>query len=176
MFSTGFTFTQCLTSFSSIDHLFCLCAQVLILFHLTQVRFSQSNHLLFLSLMPIIRTGFPILGELINLVNSVIIFLSQMVNFPNHIPDCDSSSPALLNFFLYSVASICSTITSPPMGKSDHVVVSVSIDFWSNSQQDAPFHHIAYDYSCAYWDGLCDHLRDVPWDDIFELSASAAAS
>ena len=52
-----------------------------------------------------------------------------MVNFPNHIPDCDSSSPALLNFFLYSVASICSTITSPPMGKSDHVVVSVSIDF-----------------------------------------------
>ena len=93
------------------------------------MRFSQSNHLLFLSLTPIIRTGLPILGELINLVNSVIIFLSQMVNFPNPIPDCDSSSPALLNFFLYSVASICSTITSPPMEKSDHVVVSVSIDF-----------------------------------------------
>ena len=64
----------------------------------------------------------------------------------------------------------------PPLGNSDHVVVSVSIDFPSNSQQDAPFHHIAYDYSCAYWDGLCDHLRDVPWDDIFELSASAAAA
>ena len=30
----------------------------------------------------------------------------------------------------------------PPLGKSDHVVVSVSIDFPSNSQQDAPFHHI----------------------------------
>ena len=26
------------------------------------------------------------------------------------------------------------------------------------------------------WDGLCDHLRDVPWEDIFKLSASAAAS
>ena len=24
-------------------------------------------------------------------------------------------------------------------------------------------------------DGICDHLRDVPWEDIFELSASAAA-
>ena len=24
--------------------------------------------------------------------------------------------------------------------------------------------------------GPCDHLRDVPWDDIFKLSASAAAS
>ena len=25
-------------------------------------------------------------------------------------------------------------------------------------------------------DGLCDHLRDVPWEDIFKLSASTAAS
>ena len=38
------------------------------------------------------------------------------------------------------------------------------------------FHCIAYDYSCADWDGLCDHLRDVPWEDIFKLGASAAAS
>ena len=37
-------------------------------------------------------------------------------------------------------------------------------------------HILAYDYSCTDWDGLCDHLRDVPWDDIFKLSASAAAS
>ena len=35
---------------------------------------------------------------------------------------------------------------------------------------------MAYDYSCVDWDGLRDHLRDVPWDDIFKLSASAAAS
>ena len=35
---------------------------------------------------------------------------------------------------------------------------------------------MAYDYSCADWDGLRDHLRDVPWDDIFKLSASVAAS
>ena len=45
-----------------------------------------------------------------------------------------------------------------------------------NSNQDAVFHHIAYDYSCADLDGLCDHLSDVPWEDIFKLSASAAAS
>ena len=64
----------------------------------------------------------------------------------------------------------------PPLGNSDHVVVSVSIDFPTNSQQDAPFHRIAYDYSRADWDGLCDHLRDVPWEYIFKLSASAAAS
>ena len=64
----------------------------------------------------------------------------------------------------------------PPLGNSDHVVVSVSIDFPTNSQQDAPFHRIAYDYSRADWDGLRDHLRDVPWEDIFKLSASIAAS
>ena len=63
----------------------------------------------------------------------------------------------------------------PPLRNSDHVV-SVSIDFPSNSQQDAPFHHKACDYSCVDWEGLCDHLRYVPWDDIFKLSASAAAS
>ena len=60
--------------------------------------------------------------------------LTQMVNF---------HSPALLDLFLSSDASICSTMAFPPLGNSDHVVVSV----------------IAYDYSCAGWDGLHDHLR-----------------
>ena len=99
-----------------------------------------------------------------------------MVNFPTQIPDCDSHSPALFNLFLPSDARICSTMAFTPLGNSDHVVVSVSIDFLSNSQQDAPFHRIAYDYSCADWDGLHDHLTDVPWEDIFKLGASAAAS
>ena len=102
--------------------------------------------------------------------------LTQIVNFRTRIPDCDSHSPTLLDLFLSSDASICSTMAFPPLGNSDHVVVSVSIDFPTNSQQDAPFHRIAYDYSCADWDGLRDHLRDVPWEDIFKLSASAAVS
>ena len=50
------------------------------------------------------------------------------------------------------------------------------LTFHKNSQWDALFHYIAYDYSCADWDGLCDHFRDVLWEDIFKLSASAAAS
>ena len=33
-----------------------------------------------------------------------------------------------------------------------------------------------HDYSRTDWDGLRDHLRDVPWEDIFKLGASAAAS
>ena len=64
----------------------------------------------------------------------------------------------------------------PPLGNSDHVVASVSIEFPVNLKQDAPFHRVPYDYSRADWDGLCDHLRDVPCENIFKLSASAAAS
>ena len=88
----------------------------------------------------------------------------------------DSHCPALLDLFISSDASICSTMAFPPLGNSDHVAVSVSFDFPSNSQQNAPFHCIAYDYSHADWDGLFDHLRDVPWEDMFKLSASSAAS
>ena len=102
--------------------------------------------------------------------------LTQMVNFPTQIPDCGYHSPALLDLFISSDASICSTMAFPPLGNSDHVVVSASIDFPTNSQLDVPFHCIAYDYSRADWDGLHDHLRDVPWEDIFKLGASAAAS
>ena len=85
-----------------------------------------------------------------------------MVNFPTQISDCDSYSPALLDLFISADASICSTVAFLTLQNSDHVVVSVSIDFPSNSQWDAPFHRIAYDYSRADWDGLRDHLRDVP--------------
>ena len=88
--------------------------------------------------------------------------LIQMVNFPTRIPDCDSHSPALLDLFISSDASICSTMAFPPLENSDHVVVSVSIDFPTNSKRDAPFYRIVYDYSLADWDGLRDHLRDVP--------------
>ena len=64
----------------------------------------------------------------------------------------------------------------PLLANSDHVVVSISIDFPSNSQRDAPFHRKAYDYSRADWGGLCDHLRDVPWEDTFKFIASAVVS
>ena len=101
---------------------------------------------------------------------------TQMVNFPTRIPDYDSHSPALLDLFISSDTSICSTMAFPPLGNSNHIVVSVSIDFPTNLQRDAPFHHIANDYSRADWDGLHDPSRDVPWEDIFKLSASAASS
>ena len=56
-----FYFIQCLSTFSSINNPCCLCAWLLVLFHLTEMRFSQSAYLLiYLSLetlMSIRRTG-----------------------------------------------------------------------------------------------------------------------
>ena len=128
-------FTQCLTSFSSIDHLLQLCA-----------RFYASNIDEVLSINSSANVfvfgdfnihhkdwhtysgGTDRPGELcynFSISND----LTQMVNFPTRIPDCDSHSTALLDSFLSSDASICSTMAFPPLGNSDHVVVSVSIDF-----------------------------------------------
>ena len=95
--------------------------------------------------------------------------LTQVVKFSTWIPDCDSHGPVLLDIFLSSDASICFTMVFPPLGNSDHVFVSVSIDFPPNSQWYALIHCIAYDCSCADWDSLHDHLRDVSWEDIFKL-------
>ena len=95
---------------------------------------------------------------------SISIDLTQMVNFPTQIPDCDSPSPTLLDLFLSSEGSICSTMAFPPFRNSDQVVFSIFIDYPSNSQQDALFHHIVYYYFRADWDigtSLHDHLRDV---------------
>ena len=94
--------------------------------------------------------------------------LTEKVNFLACIPDCGSYSPALLDLFISSDASICFTMTLPPLGNSNHVAVSVSIDFPSNSKRDAPFHCIAYDCSHADRNGLCDHLRNVLWEGIFK--------
>ena len=114
--------------------------------------------------------------ELTDLVNSVMIFLSQMniVNFFTRILDCDSHSPDLLVLFISSDANICSTMAFPPLGNSGHVVVQISIDFPSNSKEDAPFHFITFDYLCADWNGLSDHFKDAPREDFFKLETSAA--
>ena len=67
-------------------------------------------------------------------------------------------------------------MVSSDLGNSNYAVVSFSIDFPSNPKEHAPFHRIVLIGPRADWDGLHDHSRDVPWDDIFKFSASAAAS
>ena len=66
--------------------------------------------------------------------------VTRLVNFPTQICDYDSHSPAPLDLFLSSDASIFSRMTFPALENSDYVVVSVSIGFPINSKQDAPVH------------------------------------
>ena len=54
---------------------------------------------------------------------SILNDLTPMINFPIQIPDCDPHNPALLELFLSSDSSICSTIAFSPLRNSDHVVV-----------------------------------------------------
>ena len=63
-----------------------------------------------------------------------------------------------------------------PLGNYDLVVVSVSIDFPSNTQWDAPCHHTSYDIILLLIGTVFMNMKDVPWEDIFQLCASAAAS
>ena len=116
--------------------------------------------------MPIIRTGLPILVELIDMANSFTFKLhTTLLRWLTFLLGSQTMILAVLVFWIsfFPDASICSTIVLAPLGNSDHVVVSVSIDFPSYSQSDAPFHRTAYNYSCADWDGFPDHLRDAPY-------------
>ena len=77
-----------------------------------------------------------------------------------------------ISFFLLSIS-----LAFPWSGNLFIILLSqFLLTFLQTQERDAPFYHTACDYSCADWDDLFDHLRDVPLDDIFEFSASAAAS
>ena len=108
--------------------------------------------------------------------------LTQMVNFPTRIPDCDSHSPGLLDFFLSLTQVFILQWLSLHWELLIMLLFQVPLTFAmktlpSYSQWDAwLLQCIAYDYSCADWDGLHDHLRDIPWEDIYKLGASAVAS
>ena len=87
--------------------------------------------------------------------------LTQMVNFPTRIPDCDSHSPALLNLLLLMLVFVLQWLFL----HWEILIMLLSLfplTFQLIHNRMPPFHRIAYDYSRADWDGLRDHLRDVP--------------
>ena len=54
---------------------------------------------------------------------------TQIVDFPTHIPDHDYHQPYLLDLFLGSNPDSCTVASHPPLGKSDHMVVSVNVKY-----------------------------------------------
>ena len=91
----------------------------------------------------------------LQMANSNIVFLFQMTIL------------RWVTFLLGSLTVTNTILTNPfwisfflSFGNSDHLV-SVSIDFPSNSELDHPFHFIAFGYSLVDWNDLCDRLRDI---------------
>ena len=55
--------------------------------------------------------------------------LAQFVDFPTRIPDRDHHQPYLLDLFLCSNPDSSTVAFYHPLGKSDHMVVSVDVKF-----------------------------------------------
>ena len=77
-----------------------------------------------------------------------------MNNFPTRIPNCDSYKVMLFWIYLF-------------------LLMLVFVLQWFSLHWEIL---TTLDYSCPNWVGLRDHLRDAPWEHIFKLGASAAAS
>ena len=92
-------------------------------------------------LTSIIRTGKPIDVELIDLVNSAIIFPSKMTLLRWLISLLGSLWLSVLQFWtcFFLLMLFYFRVAFPPLGNSDHVVVSVSINFPTNSKWDILF-------------------------------------
>ena len=101
--------------------------------------------------------------------------LTQIVGFPTHIPDREDHHPYLLDLFLCSNPDSCSVSSHPPLGKSDHVVVGVDVNYLVKANNEHPYHRTVYSYNKADWDGFRDLLRNVPWVDIFKHNVTYAA-
>ena len=116
--------------------------------------------------------------KLIDLVNPVIISLSP-TNLIRWLTFLLGSQCATVTVLLFSIHFFLLALVLVLQWLTRHWEILIMLlsqfpDFPPNWQRDAQFHCIAYDYSRAEWDSLRDPLRDVPWEDLFNLSASAA--
>ena len=80
--------------------------------------------------------------------------LTRIVDFPTHIPDRDDHQPYLLDLFLCSNPDSCTVASHPPLGKSDHIVVSVDVKFVVKSTNEHSYNRTVYSYSKVDLDEL----------------------
>ena len=115
--------------------------------------------------------------ELIDLVNSVIIFRSQTTLF-KWLAFLLGGLTVTLTSLLFWIYFFILTLEFVLQWLSLHwkIMIMLLSQLPSYSQRDAPFHRIANDYSRADCDGLRDHLSDTPWEGILKLTAFVAAS
>ena len=68
---------------------------------------------------------------------------AHIIDFLAVTPNCDVQSSALLDVLLASNVNLCSAADFPPLGNSDHVVVSVPIECLISRKKYACFQYAA---------------------------------
>ncbi|KAL7632739.1 UNVERIFIED_CONTAM: hypothetical protein RMT77_016940 [Armadillidium vulgare] len=94
--------------------------------------------------------------------------LEQLVHLPTRIPDSLGDEPNILDLFLTSYPSPHTVKLFPPLGSSDHLLISVSCPVSSSLPQERPspsarrrFWH----FGATNWSDLRLYFSDFPWND-----------
>ena len=91
--------------------------------------------------------------------------LEQLVQHPTRIPDRLGDTPNILDLFLTSNPSAYAVELFPPLGSSDHRLISASCPISPVSPQDPPKKRCLWHYASAQWDNLRSYYADFPWND-----------
>ena len=108
--------------------------------------------------------------------------LEQLVHTPTRVPDRCADVSNILDLFLTSNPSPYTIKSLPPLGTSDHTLISVSSPFISSSSSELPppsERRRLWHFNAANWNDLRRHFSDFPWDDYCfrgEFDSSECAS
>jgi exonuclease III len=94
--------------------------------------------------------------------------LEQLVQLPTRIPDRIGDKPNILDLFMTSNPSPYSVKLFPPLGSSDHLLISVSSPISSSLPQERPppsARRRLWHYNAANWSDLRSYFFDFPWND-----------
>src|ERR1700755_643843 len=94
--------------------------------------------------------------------------LEQLVQLPTRIPDRLGNEPYLIDLFLTSYPSPYTVKLYPPLGSSDHLLISVSSSVSSGLPQERPppsARRRLWHFGAANWSDLRLYFSDFPWND-----------
>ena len=94
--------------------------------------------------------------------------LEQLVHLPTRIPDRLGDEPNILDLFLTSNPSPYTVKLFPPLGSSDHLLISVSCPVSSSLPQERPApsaRRRLWHFGVTNWSDLRLYFSDFPWND-----------
>lgn len=80
--------------------------------------------------------------------------LTQIIREPTQVLDKKGHQVNLLSFILTSCPDKCLSKVLPPLGTSDHSLISVQIDAKLKVSPDVPFHGMIFHYAKVDWDSF----------------------